>query len=188
MSVESSGVPETRAAADPAAQSPRQGRLRWRSTALVVFAGMALFGLAQLVPYRVSNPAVRQEPAWPSPQARALVVRACYNCHSNQARSPWYTQIAPISWWTTSHVRDGRAQLNFSDWANRGGEEDLAGAVAGGSMLPSYYTWFGLHPEAKLSSKERSELIAVLKFIDADGGGSTGARVGGTSRETANHR
>ena len=53
----------------------------------------------QLVPYgrTHTNPPVTAEPAWDSPQTRALAVRACFDCHSNETVWPWYTSIAPIS-------------------------------------------------------------------------------------------
>lgn len=52
----------------------------------VVVGLLVLFGLLQLVPVgrQRTNPPVRREPAWDSPQTRALAVRACYDCHSNE--------------------------------------------------------------------------------------------------------
>ena len=37
-----------------------------------------------------------------------------------------------------------------------------AEAVERGSMPPAYYTWFGLHSNAKLSSTQRAALVAGL--------------------------
>ena len=130
--------------------------------------GIFLFGalfLMQLVPYRVSNPPVHHEPAWQSPESRALVVRACFDCHSNETRRPWYAKVAPISWWTTNHVREGRSAVNFSEWDRARGEEDLANVVAEGSMPPGYFTWFGLNKDAVLSPSERQVLVAQLQAL-----------------------
>ena len=42
-------------------------------------------------------------------------------------------------------------------------------------MPPSYYTWLGLHGAAKLSAKERQELIDGLRRTFANSGsGSSG--------------
>ena len=41
---------------------------------------------------------------------------ACYDCHSNETRYPWYSSIAPVSWMMAEHIEDGRKALNFSDW------------------------------------------------------------------------
>jgi hypothetical protein len=131
---------------------------------LGLVAVVATFGLLQLVPYRVSNGKVTAEPKWDSPRTRELVVAACYDCHSNQTRTPWYGKIAPVSWWLTNHVKDGRAAVNFSTWDQPQGEgaRDLARSVQSGSMPPSYYTWFGLHSNAKLTNAQRAELVAGL--------------------------
>ncbi len=52
-------------------------------------AAAAVFLLLQVVPFgrMPSNPPVTREPAWDSPQTRALAVRACFDCHSNETES-----------------------------------------------------------------------------------------------------
>jgi hypothetical protein len=121
--------------------------------------------LMQLVPYRLTNPSTRSEPKWDTARTRRLTVAACYDCHSNETSHHWYTQVAPISWWTVHHVRDGRAALNFSEWGTTSHRETdkVYETISDGSMPPSYYTWFGLHQDAKLSSQERAELLAGLR-------------------------
>ena len=42
---------------------------------------------------------------------------ACYDCHSNTTRYPWYANIQPVGWWLASHVNDGKQHLNFSEFA-----------------------------------------------------------------------
>ena len=137
----------------------------WRPVAIVVGA----FALMQLVPYRIHNPAVVAEPSWPNPQTRELAVRACYNCHSNQTVQPWYSKIAPMSWLTTRDVNGGRDELNFSEWDSRQARKmrDAVKAIEEGSMPPSYYTWFGLHGEAKLTAEEQATLIAGLQALSS---------------------
>ena len=133
----------------------------------ILAIGLSLLGaflLIQLVPYRVTNPSLRQEPKWDSPQTRALAVAACFDCHSNEVKTPWYGNIAPVSWLITQHVNDGRASLNFSDWNGKRGEGagDAAETVRNGSMPPSYYTWFGLHGSSKLTQAQRDQLAHGL--------------------------
>lgn len=138
---------------------------RWTRNLFVSASTVTVaFGLMQLVPYRVSDPSVTAEPKWDSPQTRALVVAACYDCHSNQTKTPWYGKVAPISWWLTSHVDNGRKALNFSEWNRPQGRKALRAArsVQRGSMPPPYYTWFGLHSNAKLTSGQRAALVAGL--------------------------
>jgi hypothetical protein len=50
----------------------------------------------------------------PSPEVKAVLERACFDCHSNNTRYPWYAEIQPIGWWLADHVKEGKAHLNFS--------------------------------------------------------------------------
>ena len=45
------------------------------------------------------------------------LVDACYDCHSNKTRYPFYNNIAPVSWIMARHVKEGKEHLNFSEWA-----------------------------------------------------------------------
>jgi hypothetical protein len=145
------------------APEPTRRRTR-RRVVLLAFGIFAVLLLAiQLVPYRVTNPAVVQEPAWDSPRTRQLAVAACFNCHSNETETAWWEDIAPGSWWITNHVREGRAALNFSECRPGGHDDDAAETVAEGSMPPDYYTWLGLHSEAELTASERQQLSAGLR-------------------------
>jgi hypothetical protein len=134
----------------------------------VLYAAIGLVvvvGGLQLVPYRVTNPSARNEPTWDSPRTRRLAVAACFDCHSNETTTYWWQDVAPLSWWITNHVDEGRAALNFSECTQRSGGEsgDAAETVTNGSMPPGYYTWFGLHSDAKLTAAERTELAAGLR-------------------------
>ncbi|MGZ5355028.1 MAG: heme-binding domain-containing protein [Acidimicrobiia bacterium] len=139
---------------------------------ILVLTTLGALLLIQLVPYRVTNPSVRQEPNWDSPRTRQLAVAACYDCHSNETQTPWWENIAPLSWWITNHVKEGREALNFSEWGSGGGEEadDAAETVTDRSMPPDYYTWAGMHADAKLSRAERAELAAGLRRTMGGGG------------------
>jgi len=147
-------------------------RLLLRLIRFLVPIGLVAFLLMQLVPYRITNPSTRSEPHWDSPRTRRLAVAACFDCHSNETSHHWYTQVAPISWLTVNHVREGRAALNFSEWGTGSNHAtgDIYETISGGSMPPSYYTWFGLHKDAKLTKQERAELLAGLrKSLGASG-------------------
>jgi hypothetical protein len=50
------------------------------------------------------------------PAVRTILERSCYDCHSNQTRWPWYSNVAPASWIVTDDVKEGREHLNFSEW------------------------------------------------------------------------
>ncbi len=52
----------------------------------------------------------------PDTVVRMLKV-SCYDCHSNKTNYPWYAEIAPSSWWLTNHIKEGKAELNFSEFS-----------------------------------------------------------------------
>ena len=142
----------------------------------LLLVGLGVFLFMQVVPYGVDNPAPRDEPAWDSTQTRDLAVRACYSCHSNETKILPFEHVAPIKWYIANHVKEGRAALNFSEWHTAPGEDaDDAAEAVGDGMPPSYYTYFGLHKDAKLTQAEFDQLVAGLeKTIAADppkGGG-----------------
>jgi hypothetical protein len=135
--------------------------------ALTFFFGatLATMLVIQLIPYGKdhSNPPVNGEPAWSSPRTRELMVNACFGCHSNSVEYPAYASVAPISWTVQSHVDEGIDKVNYQEWNSQQGEADeTIEVMREGSMPPSYYTMFGMHPEAKLTDAEISELIAGL--------------------------
>lgn len=137
-------------------------KLPWKHLAL---GTVALALLIQLVPYGRdhANPAVRQEPAWDSPQTRALAQRACFDCHSNATKWPWYSQVAPISWLVRRDVVAGRRHLNFSEFdRHQRNAGKAAREVAKGEMPMAIY--LPAHPEARLSPAEKEALVAGLKL------------------------
>jgi hypothetical protein len=138
---------------------------------------VVVFVALQLVPKRVSNPAVRAEPPWDKPATRQLAASACFNCHSNRSHLAWFEHIAPLSWWIAGHVDDGRGKLNFSEYdPNRHGSGGrIAREVQNGSMPPGYYTWFWQHREAKLSPGDKD---ALIRGLTATFGPAVGVREG----------
>jgi mono/diheme cytochrome c family protein len=129
----------------------------------VVIAIVLLGLLIQFVPLpgRGNNPAVVAEPKWDSPQTRALVKRACFDCHSNETIWPWYSYVAPVSWLVYRDTMEGRSRLNFSEW-NRPqlGAAEIANMVQEGEMPPFQY--LPMHPSAQLTSAEKQQLVNGL--------------------------
>ncbi len=133
---------------------------------LSVVGAIVLFGLIQLVPYgrNHSDPPVVAEPQWDSPQTRALAVRACFDCHSNETVWPWYSNVAPVSWLVQRDVDEGRRRLNWSEWnvaGQRFERESGAEAVLEGTMPPWFY--LPLHPAARLTAAEKQQLVTGLQ-------------------------
>jgi mono/diheme cytochrome c family protein len=133
--------------------------LRWVGIVLVV----VLVAL-QLVPYgrRHANPPGRVEPRWDGPATRALAVRACYDCHSNETVWPWFSHVAPISWLAQYDVDEGRRKLNLSEWDRPQKEaHESAKTVRKGEMPPWFYG--AVHPDARLTAEETRALISGLE-------------------------
>lgn len=130
----------------------------------LTLGAFALVAIVQAIPYGRShqNPAVRKEPSWDCPQTRALALRACYDCHSNQTVWPWYSHLAPISWLIQHDVDEGRRELNVSEWDTQQREAaEAAKTVQKGEMPPWGYSL--IHPHARLSPSEREALIRGLE-------------------------
>lgn len=129
----------------------------------MAIGAVVLLGTIQLVPFGRghTNPAVVREPTWDRQETRALAVRACFDCHSNQSAWPWYSHVAPASWLVQSHVDEGREALNFSDWSRTYKEADEAAKVVlAGTMPPRSYTL--LHPNARLTPGDQRALADGL--------------------------
>ena len=133
----------------------------------VIFAAtLGTMVTIQAIPYgrAHSNPPITGEPEWATPRTRELMVRACFGCHSNEVEYPAYASVAPISWVVETHVAEGREKVNYSEFDSRQrGADETIEVIEEGSMPPAYYTQFGRHPEAKLTTAEIAELIAGLK-------------------------
>jgi hypothetical protein len=132
-----------------------------------VRAGLVLvlaFVAIQFVPYGRDhvNPPVGAEPAWDSPETRALAKQACFDCHSNETAWPAYSKVAPVSWVVQRDVSEGRAVLNFSEWQRPQEEaKEAAKEVLEGEMPLRMYQL--MHAHARLSAADRERLARGLE-------------------------
>lgn len=131
----------------------------------VLLGVVVLFVLIQLVPYghNHTNPVVSAEAPWSSPEAKAMFMQSCGDCHSNETKWPWYSNIAPISWRVVDHVEEGRSKFNVSEWGRPGeneGDKAAAEIEEGAMPLPDYLL---MHPNARLNEEQKLQLISYLK-------------------------
>jgi hypothetical protein len=96
-----------------------------------------------------------------------ILENSCFDCHSNHTRYPWYSQIAPVSWYLARHIRHGRDQLNLSEFGQLeksrkiGALSDICEMVEAGSMpLKSYLI---IHRDARISEKEAEAICDWLE-------------------------
>lgn len=142
------------------------------TTVNVLIGILVILVLIQLIRIDKTNPPVETANDFITianpPQDVALILKeSCYDCHSNTTIYPWYTNVAPVSWWLKNHINDGRKHLNFSEWRNYTAKkadhklEETVEMVEEGEMPLTSYTL--LHPKAKLTPAQRDKLVAWLK-------------------------
>jgi hypothetical protein len=139
-------------------------------SALIVVVAAAI----QLVRPARTNPAADSsraiEAALPVPShVTAILDRSCRDCHSNGTRWPWYSNVAPVSWFVIDHVDHGRSHLNFSDWAAYRPEQratlltNICDLTTKGEMpLPSYTI---IHRHARLSEADVRALCEWTRSV-----------------------
>ncbi|GAB4498616.1 MAG: hypothetical protein OHK0019_34210 [Saprospiraceae bacterium] len=108
----------------------------------------------------------------PPDAVMTILKNACYDCHSNHTRYPWYSNVQPVGWWLQNHIEVGRAELNFSEfgqWSEHERREVLdhcARLIEKGTMpLRSYLP---MHPEAQLTAGQKTLLVNWLRNPASD--------------------
>jgi len=110
----------------------------------------------------------RVETVYPvSPELKQVLAKSCNDCHSNNTTYPWYNNIQPVAWWLNHHVNEGKAELNFDEFAAYSPRrqyhklEETEEMVANGDMPLNSYTW--THGDAVLNEAEKALLINWTK-------------------------
>lgn len=98
-----------------------------------------------------------------SPSTISSILRtSCYDCHSSQTSYPWYSKVAPASWLLAKDIREGRNELNFSEWGSYSKRQmiknlgNIKEEVTSGDMPLRIY--LVIHRNAKLSPEQVSAL------------------------------
>lgn len=98
---------------------------------------------------------------------KAVLKPSCYDCHSNNTNYPWYANVQPGGWWLASHIKKGKAELNFDEFGNYSKRrrqsklKSIASSIEDGTMpLPSYTL---IHKNAKLSKEDKTLLLSWVK-------------------------
>jgi heme-binding protein len=93
----------------------------WKVLRWLAVIGFGVFVMAQFIRPAKTNPTADPSLAIEShvqvdPNVSAIFDRSCADCHSNKTRWPWYSHVAPVSWFVIDHVNEGRKELNLSEW------------------------------------------------------------------------
>lgn len=134
---------------------------------------LVAFVFIQFFPIDKNNPAPTPQMDFlnikKTPETTATLIRnGCYDCHSNETKYPWYSNVQPIAWFLKDHIDKGRKELNFSTFATLEPKkqahklDEAAEMIEKGEMpLDSYIL---AHSEAKFSEAQKQELIKYFKF------------------------
>lgn len=100
-------------------------------------------------------------------EVKTALQKACYDCHSNQTKYPWYSMIQPLGWWLQHHVDEGKEHLNFHEFGTYSVKkqdhklEEIGEALSEGWMPLDSYKW--MHAEADLNEQEKT---AILNWVN----------------------
>ena len=135
-----------------------------RNAALIVIGGTFAIQLAR--PARTNPPTDPARTLMTVTHApddvNAVLERGCRDCHSHDTRWPWYSSVAPVSWFVINDVNSGRRHFNYSDWARYDRDKipqllkDICEQTRTGEMPLSSYLW--VHPDSRLSDRDVSLL------------------------------
>ena len=97
---------------------------------------------------------------------------SCYDCHSNNTQYPWYSKIQPGAWFMENHIKDGKTELNFSEWdslSNRRKKSKLKSIISqieDNKMPLSSYTL--IHRNAIFSEAEKQRITTYLTELKSN--------------------
>lgn len=135
---------------------------------VVVLVGIQFFRPAKNIASAGTSPNEITSLYATSPEVKAILAKACYDCHSDNTRYPWYAELQPVSWWLGNHIKDGKRHLNFSQFgtypskrAKKKLEEVVEETKKRGMPMTSYTL---IHREAKLTD---AEIAAIVAWADA---------------------
>lgn len=143
----------------------------------ILYGLLIIFIIIQFFRIDKTNPAVNPaddfiERTNPPKEIAAMLKASCYDCHSNESTYPWYSNVAPVSWWVKQHIDEAREELNFSMWSTYSLKkqdhklEEMAEEVEEGEMPLKPYPL--THPEAQLSAEQKEELEHWFKKARID--------------------
>ncbi len=131
---------------------------------LLVAFGVLQFFRGDYPEVRLENRADIHNSSLPiSAEVSGILRAACYDCHSMETKWPWYSKVAPISWTVIQHVREGREDLNFSEWETLRPRtkikllKEIVEEVEDKNMPHPQY--LKAHPEARLTDQQRRLII-----------------------------
>jgi len=138
----------------------------------ILIALAVVLGIMQFFPIDKSNPPLDQTKDFLTMEntpveLAQLFKTACYDCHSDETKYPWYTSLAPVSWFIKGHIDEGREHLNFSTWGDYDAKQKTHKIeeiieVVDGKEMPMLTYWM-IHWDAKISVEQRTQITDWMK-------------------------
>lgn len=97
---------------------------------------------------------------------------SCFDCHSNNTNYPWYSYIQPARFIMEKDIKNGKDDLNFSEWGNYSERKQqskldrIEKQIKSGEMPLPLYTL--THKKAILTSTQKNELYNWIKTLKKD--------------------
>lgn len=139
---------------------------------LIIFLLMQLYQPARNLDYGQVLP-VHIEKVYSIPSnVHDILTTSCYDCHSNNTHYPWYSYIQPARAFMDSHIKDGKKDLNFSEFGNYSKRKQqsklkaIAKEIKSGEMPLSSYTL--IHKNAILTDIQKQEIITWINTLNKD--------------------
>jgi heme-binding protein len=141
----------------------------------IVIGVVVILALIQLIPPSRTNPPVVASRSLAThmdvpPDVQAVYKRACYDCHSSETVWPWYSHVAPVSWYVAHDVNVGRSHVNFQDWEAQENQKEAlehlgltCKLMQEGKMPPADYLL--MHQNAKVSQADISTVCAWTQKV-----------------------
>jgi len=98
---------------------------------------------------------------------QGILKKSCYDCHSNNTEYPWYAYVQPLHWYLNSHIRSGKEELNFNEFAGytlrrrQNKLRAIENSLKDGTM--PLFSYILIHRNAILDPREKSILIKWVK-------------------------
>src|ERR1700760_1256025 len=87
----------------------------WKKVRVFLGICFLIFIALQFIRPPLDHPPVTADLVAPPP-VKAILQRACYDCHSNETKLAWFDQPAPAYWLVVQDVKEARRVLNFSNF------------------------------------------------------------------------
>jgi hypothetical protein len=145
----------------------------------IFLGGLAFLILIQIIQPSRTNPPVIASRSLQAhvdvpPNVQAVLKRSCFDCHSNATVWPWYSYVAPVSWYVAHDVNTARGHVNLQDWEaqinEQEGKEHLGltcKLIRNGQMPPADYRF--MHKGTDVTPEETNEVCAwAQKFGEGE--------------------